>query len=181
MIWDKGSVLKPRASSLRVIVDHASLPGPPEFLDSSWCSFFLFPITQKDVSVWPYSVSILLEFSSLLATLHWRQDAADLGKFGISYFELLIMFEQHAGHRLNCEKAIRPPPPITETPGTLQFSSQYWARDLARVPVYSWSVQVFGRSPWRLGQIYPMPAQCTSHQAFACWETVWSWPVFPSP
>ena len=33
---------------------------------------------------------------------------ADLGKFGFSYFELLLMFEIHAAHRLLCEKAIRP-------------------------------------------------------------------------
>ena len=66
------------------------------------------PITMDDVAVCPYSVGILLEFSSFLATLHWPQDAADLGKFGISYFELLLMFEIHAGHRLLCEKAIRP-------------------------------------------------------------------------
>ena len=30
------------------------------------------------------------------------------GKFGISYFELLLMFEIFAGHRLHAEKAIRP-------------------------------------------------------------------------
>ena len=28
IVWDKGSIIKPRASSLRVIVDQASLPGP---------------------------------------------------------------------------------------------------------------------------------------------------------
>ena len=30
-----------------------------------------------------------------------------MGKFGISYFELLLMFEFYAGHRLHVEKAIR--------------------------------------------------------------------------
>ena len=49
MIWDNGSVIKPRASSLQVIVDHASLPGLPNL---------------------PYS-AILLEFSSFLATSRW--------------------------------------------------------------------------------------------------------------
>ena len=71
------------------------------------------------------------------------------------------MFEQHAGHKLICEKSFSSPHPTTQTPGTFQFPSQYRARDPARVPVYSWSVQVFGPSPWRVGQIYPMPAQCT--------------------
>ena len=32
-------------------------------------------------------------FSSFLASLHWPQGTPDLGKFGISYFELLLMFE----------------------------------------------------------------------------------------
>ena len=31
MVWDKGGVIKPRASSLRLIMDYASLPGLPGF------------------------------------------------------------------------------------------------------------------------------------------------------
>ena len=57
------------------------------------------PITQDDVAVWPYSVDILLEFSSFLASLHWPHCDTDLGKFGISYFELLMF---------DAEKAVRP-------------------------------------------------------------------------
>ena len=48
------------------------------------------PITAEDVAAWPYSVDILLVFSSFLTSLHWPQDTSDLGKFGISYFELLF-------------------------------------------------------------------------------------------
>ena len=55
MTWDEGGILKPRASSLRVTIDHTSLPGPPGFLESSWCSLTDSPITQKDVAVWPNS------------------------------------------------------------------------------------------------------------------------------
>ena len=70
MVWDRGGLVKPRASSLRIIVDHATLPGPPGFLDSIWCTLYPLPITREDVAVWPYSVNILLEFSSFLASLH---------------------------------------------------------------------------------------------------------------
>ena len=63
-IWDNGSILKPRSSSLRVIVDHASLPGPPGFRDSSWCSLPFSSITQEDVAVSPYTVNIFLEFTA---------------------------------------------------------------------------------------------------------------------
>ena len=64
-IWDKGSIIKPRASSLRVVVDHASL------LDSSLCSLSLSRVTHEDVAVWPYIVSILLEFSSSFTRNEW--------------------------------------------------------------------------------------------------------------
>ena len=107
MVWDKGGIVKTRAPSCRLIVDHATLPGPPGFLSSTWCTLYPLPITQDDVAVWPYSVDILLVFSSFLASLHWPQSAPDLGKFGISYLQLLLMFEVFARHRLLTEKTVR--------------------------------------------------------------------------
>ena len=98
MVWDKGGIVKTRAPSFRLIMDHATLPGPPEFLSSTWCTLNSLPITQDDVAVWPTSVDFLLVFSSFLASLHWPQGTPDLGKFGISYFELLLMFEVYTGH-----------------------------------------------------------------------------------
>ena len=47
---------------------------------SSWCSLFHSLTTQEDVAVWPHSVTILLEFTSFLAALHWPQGADDSGK-----------------------------------------------------------------------------------------------------
>ena len=43
-----------------------------------------------------------------MASLHWPQEVSDLGKFGISYFELLLMFEVFSGYRLQTEKTVRP-------------------------------------------------------------------------
>ena len=60
------------------------------------------------MDAWSYSVNILLEFTSFLASLHWPHGGGDLGKYGVSYFELLIMIELFLGHRLNYEKVIRP-------------------------------------------------------------------------
>ena len=108
MVWDRGGLVKTRASSLRIIVDYASLPGPLGFWACSCCNIPSTPVTQEDVAAWPYSVNILLEFTSILASLHWPQGGGDLGKFGISYFELLLLIELFLGHRLNCEKVIRP-------------------------------------------------------------------------
>ena len=79
MVWDKGGIVKARAPSFRLIVDHATLPGPPDSLSSTWCTLYPLPITQDDVAVWPYSVDILLVFSSFLASLHWPQGTSDLG------------------------------------------------------------------------------------------------------
>ena len=111
MVWDKGGVVKTRAPSFRLIVDHATLPGHPGFLSSTWCTLNPLPITQEDVAVWPYNVNILFVFSSFLASLHWPQGNPDFGKIGISYFELLLMFEIFAGHRLHAEKNYSPQPP----------------------------------------------------------------------
>ena len=89
--WDKDGILRTRTPTLRLTVDHASMPGPPSFLDSSWCSLSSLLITQEDVAGWPQSVNILIEFTSFLATLQWPQGGEDLGKFGASYFELLVI------------------------------------------------------------------------------------------
>ena len=42
LVWDNGSILGRRFSSMRVIIDLASLPGPLDFWDSSW---FRMPFT----------------------------------------------------------------------------------------------------------------------------------------
>ena len=134
MVWDKGGIVKTRASSFRLIVDHATLPGPPGFLGSTWCTLFPLPIIQNDVAVWPYSVGILLEFSSFVASLHWPQGNLDLGKLGISYFEPLLMFEIFAGHRLLAEKTVRSHL-RPRGPWFFWVSSWYRARDPAWVSV----------------------------------------------
>ena len=43
-----------------------------------------------------------------MTSLHSPQSAPDLGKFGISYLELLLMFEVYTGHRLQTEKTVLP-------------------------------------------------------------------------
>ena len=58
--------------------------------------------------MWPYSVGILIRFTSCLETLHWPSGSVDFCHFGISFWELLILFEQWAGHRLLCENVTWP-------------------------------------------------------------------------
>ena len=59
------------------------------------------------LAAWAYSVSLLGKFSAFLSSLSWPAGAEDLGHFGVSYREVLILFEQWAGHRLLSEK-VRP-------------------------------------------------------------------------
>ena len=100
LVWDQGSRPKVRKLAIRVNVDLASLPGPPGFLNNSWIQVDAGRNTGDDIAVWPYNVSILVKFTSFLNTLHWPSSSVDFGHFGVSFLELLILFEQWAGHRL---------------------------------------------------------------------------------
>ena len=103
-----GEQAKVRKLAIRVTVDLASLPGPPGFLNSSWVQVDAGHINDADISAWPYSVGNLVRFTSFLGTLHWPSGSVDLGHFGVSFLELLILFEQWAGHRLLSEKVTGP-------------------------------------------------------------------------
>ena len=65
-IWDQGSKPKVRKIDSRVVVDLAGLPGPPGFLDNAWVSLDSGPVTDTDVRNWPFSVSVLVNFTSCL-------------------------------------------------------------------------------------------------------------------
>ena len=81
LVWDQGSRPKVRELAIRVNVDLASLPGPPGFLNSSWIQVDAGCITGSDIAAWPYSVGILVRFTSFLNTLHWPSSSVDLGSF----------------------------------------------------------------------------------------------------
>ena len=86
LVWDQGSRPKVRKLAIRVML-------------------ILHLFLDLLVS---YSVGILIRFTSFLNTLHWPSGSVDFGHFGISFLELLINFEQWAGHRLLSEKVTRP-------------------------------------------------------------------------
>ena len=65
-------------------------------------------ISGADIAAWPFSVDILCKFTAFLGCLHWPVDAVDLGHFGVSSLELLILIGQWAGHRLLSEKVTWP-------------------------------------------------------------------------
>ena len=63
-------------------------------------------VSADDVALWPYSPGLLVKWVSFLGSLHWPVDGLDLGVGGISYVELLILYELWAGERLSLERAV---------------------------------------------------------------------------
>ena len=65
----------------------------------------------------PYTPGLLVKWVSFSGSLHWSAGGLDLGVGGISYVELLILYELWAGERLSLEKAhsrhLRPGRPIS--------------------------------------------------------------------
>ena len=49
-------------------------------------------------------LTVLAVSAAFLGTLRWPMGSEDMGHFGVSFWELLILFEQWAGHRLLNEK-----------------------------------------------------------------------------
>ena len=99
LVWDSGSLPKTRRLDHDVIGEFAQMPRPEGFLDSWWCMVDSGPISGEDIASWPYSVSVLVKFTSFLSTLHWPEGLNEMGKHGISLLEVLILFERWVGHR----------------------------------------------------------------------------------
>ena len=101
-----------------------SLPGPPGFLHRPWMQVPSGCISGSDIAAWPSSV-VFFSFYFLFKYFTWPVDTDDMGHFGVSYLEVLILFEHWLGHRLLSEKVTRmhlradrpicfPPVPVSE-------------------------------------------------------------------
>ena len=97
--------------------DRAFLPGPPHLWESEWVNVPATAISNEDIAHWPYTPGLLVKWVAFLGTLHWPAGGLDLGVGGISFFDLLILYELWAGERLSFEKAVprylRPGRPIS--------------------------------------------------------------------
>ena len=83
----------------------ARLPGPVSLWTSDWYRMPIARISDDDIASWPFSVGLLLKIVHFLGSLHWPRGADDLGVGGVSYLELLILYEKWAGERLVLEGA----------------------------------------------------------------------------
>ena len=83
--------------------DRAFLLGPADLWVGTWVGVAATPITCRDIEVWPCSVGLLVKSVAFLGTLHWPEVECNLGVGGVSYVELLILYELWAGERLRLE------------------------------------------------------------------------------
>ena len=104
LVWSAGALPKRRRLVLAVR-DQAFLPGPPGLWDSDWVNFPASAFCAEDIARWPKTPGLLVKWVTFLGSLHWPAGGLDLGVGGISYVELLILFELWAGERLSLEKA----------------------------------------------------------------------------
>ena len=104
LVWFDGALPK-RRRVLHAVRDRAFLPGPVDLWEGEWISLGASPITADDVEVWPYSVGLLFKLSTFLGTLHWPAAGVDLGSGGVSFVEILMLYELWAGERTDLKKA----------------------------------------------------------------------------
>ena len=116
LVWSAGARPK-RRRPLCAVRDRAFFARPPGIWDSDWVTVPSSVICADDIALWPYTPGILVKWVTFLGTLHWPAGGVDLGVGGISYVELLILYELWAGERLSLEKAqpryLRPGRPIS--------------------------------------------------------------------
>ena len=93
--------------------------------------------------------------------LHWPSDSVDLGHDGISFLELLILFEQWAGHRLLGEKVTRPhvragrPILVSSVPVSEGMEIRHGCQFISSL------VRALGKLPGGLGRF--LPCQVGTH------------------
>ena len=116
LVWSAGALAK-RRRLVYSVRDRAFLPGPPGIWDSEWVNVPASAICAEDIALWPYTPGLFVKWVSFLSSLHWPVGDLDLGVGGVSYVELVILYDLWAGERLSLEKAhlryLRPGRPIS--------------------------------------------------------------------
>ena len=82
------------------------LPGLAHIWESGWFGVLPSVVAADDVRIGPYSVGVLVKMITFLGTLHWTSSGSEMWVGGISYVELLILYELWGGKRLQFEKAV---------------------------------------------------------------------------
>ena len=105
-VWSSGGPVKKRQGSCFCL---GSLPGSLVLLVFGGMGQLVglsIEVGEDDVGFWPYSVGLLVKFCSFLSSLHWPSTVDDLGVGGVSFVELLLLYERWAGERLVLEMSV---------------------------------------------------------------------------
>ena len=92
LVWSAGTIPK-RRRLVHAVRDLAMLPGPSALWCCGWFNVPASAIGAKDTAHWPYFVSLLVKWVVFLGSLHWPVGGADLGVGGVSFVEMLILYE----------------------------------------------------------------------------------------
>ena len=103
MVWSAGALPR-RRWLVHAVRDLAMLPGPPAIWTGDWVNGLVAVIFPEGVAHWLFTLGLLVKWVAFLGTLHWPAGGVDLGVGGISYVELLVLYEPWAGERLTLEK-----------------------------------------------------------------------------
>ena len=100
-VWSSGGLVKRRKTRVSAW-DFAWVPGPVGLWRHGSVGWPCIEVGDVDVGFWPYSVGLLVKLCSFLSSLHWPSTVSDLGVGGVSFVELLILYEHErwAGERL---------------------------------------------------------------------------------
>ena len=98
----------------------------------------------------------LVKLASFLSSLTWPSEVVDLGAGGISYVELLILYERWAGERLRIEESLpkyrRPGRPISVSAAPLCPDAEIWKLCM----FFGHMLRALVRLPGGLGRFLPV-------------------------
>ena len=97
VVWSAGALPK-RRRLVHAVRDLAMLPGPPAIWLGEWVTGPA-AVGAEAFAQWPFTPGLLAKWFAFLGSLHWPAGGADLGVGGVSYIELLILYELWAGER----------------------------------------------------------------------------------
>ena len=95
-----------RRKVVHAVRDRAFVPGPAGIWCGKWVVLGASPFTCRDIELWPCSAGMFVKWVAFLCTLHWPQGDVSLGVGGVSFVEVLILYELWAGERLDLEMAV---------------------------------------------------------------------------
>ena len=128
-VWSAGGKHK-RRRPVEAVRDFAMLPGPQRLWSGGWFKWPDIYISEDDADYWPFSIGALVKLTAFLSSLHWPEEVTDLGHGGISYIELLMLYERWAGERLRVEEPLpkyrRPGRPISVSAAPLCPDADIW-------------------------------------------------------